>query len=258
MYKNEGPCPRIRSSLGQTWRMPQLATLDTVAEHLHTARMSTYMTAAMGDTGTAVALYLWNTRISAALYETLSITEVIFRNAVDEALKSWNPTRGNYPAEWTMKPAAPLNSLVSKALTVAKTNAATARSKRLPDHPRKHAPITHDDIIAQLTFGTYARLMPTLNENDHAYDRRLILWHEALEPAFRGRAGEDHRVHAGRVARLHALRNRIAHAEPVLSVNFKARVRDMVRLVDSINPMLSGWVSGTTRVHDVLTQRPEF
>lgn len=196
------------------------------------------------------------TRISAAVFETLSITEVIFRNAVDSALRVWNPTRGNFPPEWTSQAAAPLNSLVSGATRRARTNAGKERAKRDVSHPRKNAPITHDDVMAQLTFGAYAKLMPSLDPSEDTYARRMTLWNETLHTAFSGRPGDDYRAHAGRVERLHALRNRVAHAEPVLDVNFRSRVRDMSRLVDSINPQLTGWLSGTTRVHDVLRERP--
>ncbi|WP_413354570.1 hypothetical protein [Microbacterium sp. 1P06AB] len=236
--------------------MPQAATVTTVAEHLHVSRMSTYAAAADGDLKRALDLYLWNARISAAVFETLSVTEVILRNAIDAALKNWNVTRGDYPAEWTSSAAAPLNSLISGALPPARSNAGKARAKRAPDHPRKTAEITHDDVVAQLTFGTYAKLMPCSDESDDTFVRRQILWDEALKDSFRGRPGDDYRVHAGRVERLHALRNRVAHAEPVLSVNFRSRMKDMARLIDSINPELTGWLSGTTRIHDVLRERP--
>ena len=236
--------------------MTQASTITAVATHLHVSRMSTYAAAAGGDSKIALDLYLWNTRISAAVFETLSITEVIFRNAVDSALRSWNPSRGNYPPEWTTQAAAPLNTLISNAAGRARTNAGKERAKRDPSHPRKNAPITHDDVMAQLTFGAYAKLMPSLDPSDDTYDRRMTLWDEALHAAFPGRPNDDYRAHAGRVERLHALRNRVAHAEPVLDVNFHSRVRDMSRLVDSINPQLTGWLSGTTRVHDVLRERP--
>lgn len=236
--------------------MTQATTIATVATHLHVSRMSTYVAAAGGDPKLALDLYLWNTRISAAVFETLSITEVIFRNAVDTALRAWNPTRGHYPAEWTTQAAAPLNSLTSNALGRARNNAVKERAKRDPSHPRKNAPITHDDVMAQLTFGVYAKLMPSLDSTDPTYNRRMTLWNESLQTAFPGRPSDDYRAHAGRVERLHALRNRVAHAEPLLDVNFRSRVRDMSRLVDSINPQLTGWLSGNTRVHDVLRERP--
>lgn len=257
MYKDEGPGPRINSSVCHHVQMQQRTTVDVVTHHLHVARMDTYMRAASGDPQLAIDLYLWNTRISGALFETLSITEVIFRNALDAALKEWNAAQaGDYSMNWTQKAARPLNSLTRSALQTARSNAAKARAKRTQDHPRKWADITHDDLVAQLTFGTYVRLLPSNHSSAHNQRQREILWDEALHQVFQGRPSNPRKAHLGRVERLHALRNRVAHAEPVLDVNFVSRVRDMVRLVESIDPVLAGWLSGTTRVHQVLRERP--
>lgn len=237
--------------------MAQDRTTRVLADHLHVARMSTYMAAAGGDEPLALQLYLWNGRMSAALFETLSVTEVIFRNAIDGALRGWNPSRGaGHTWEWTATPASPLNSMIRGPLKVARNNAAKARAHRPAAHPRKLAPINHDDLVAQLTFGVYAGLMPTLDVTDKSYTGRQALWRECLGTTFNGRPGEDTSALIGRVERLHRLRNRIAHAEPILTVNFASRMRDMVRLVDSINPALTGWVSGNTRVSEVMRTKP--
>lgn len=257
MYKNEGPCPRIASSLCQYTSMAQADTIEAVRHHLHVSRMGTYMREAANDSSLALELYLWNGRMSAAIFETLSVTEVLFRNTIDASLRTWNASRGTeYSEEWTAKPAPPLNSLIRKALGKARTNAQKARAHRLPNHPRKFAAITHDDLVAQLTFGVYTGLIPTLDETDPTHKRRLILWNEALSAAFQGRPHEGMVTIAGRVQRLHALRNRVAHAEPILHVNFRSRARDMARLAESANPRLAGWVSGNTRIHEVLRERP--
>lgn len=237
--------------------MVQAHNTSAMAQHLHVARMSTYMLAAQGDLDLALRLYLWNGRMAAALFETLSVTEVIYRNAIDTALRQWNPSRpGNHPAEWTQKPATPLNGLIKKPLAQARTSASKARAHRPAGHPRKYAPINHDDLVAQLTFGVYSRLIPTLDTSASDYAAREALWRESLAHAFNNRPGERPAALIGRVERLHRLRNRIAHAEPLLEVNYMGRVRDMARLVDSINPSLTGWVSGSSRVSDLVKSRP--
>lgn len=237
--------------------MAQDSTAQHVLNHLHAARMDPYMQASSQNLELALRLYLWNTQVSGALFETLSITEVLFRNAIDDALRKWNASQGpGYSWEWTARAAKPLNSMIRKPLRIARTNAETARSNRDSQHPRKDASIDHNDLVAQLSFGVYARLMPTQDPNAKNYVQRKILWREALQTAFTGRPHDQPQAHAGRVERLHTLRNRVAHAEPVLNVKFKSRVRDMVRLAQSINPDLAGWVSGTTRVHSVVAQRP--
>jgi len=44
--------------------------------------------------------------------------------------------------------------------------------------------------------------------------------------------------------------------EPLLAVKVKARHRDAVRLVGSINPDLQGWFAGVSRVREVDRGRP--
>lgn len=69
--------------------MAQDETIQTAVRRLHVSRMSTYMDAAGHDPALALRLYIWNVQVSAALYETISVTEVILRNAMDEALRRW-------------------------------------------------------------------------------------------------------------------------------------------------------------------------
>lgn len=60
----------------------------------------------------------------------------------------------------------------------------------------------------------------------------------------------------GRADRLRSLRNRVAHAEPLLDVNPSHRLRDAGRLLASIDETLAGWVMGISRVAQVARQRP--
>jgi hypothetical protein len=55
--------------------------LDTA--WITTARFEPYLNEMAGDRERAAALYVWNARISAAMFETLHHVEVLLRNAVD-------------------------------------------------------------------------------------------------------------------------------------------------------------------------------
>lgn len=54
-----------------------------IAAHLHVTRFGTYMAAAGDNQAKAVALYRWNLELASALFETLTLTEVVLRNALD-------------------------------------------------------------------------------------------------------------------------------------------------------------------------------
>lgn len=226
--------------------MPQPQTTVLVSQSLHVSRFGTYSTAAGGDQDLALRLYRWNLDLASAFHSSLGLTEVFLRNAIDAQLRIWNAAQskiggGFHQPEWLLDPARPLNSMTTAARKTAMSNATKARAARPPWHPRKKAPINHDDVLAQLTFGVFARLLPTQDTNDKHYTGRKVLWSQGLVNAFPAAQNDpDGSTVSDRVARLHALRNRVAHMEPLLEVNATGRFRDMVRLIGTIDPELQG------------------
>ncbi|QAY70477.1 hypothetical protein [Xylanimonas protaetiae] len=242
--------------------MPQSTTTDLIVQSLHVSRFGTYARAAGGDMKLALRLYLWNLDLAAAFHSCLSVTEVLLRNAMDAQLRTWNAAQaradgGTFPAEWLDDAAKPLHSLTSGARSTARVNAGKARAARPTEHPRKHEPITHDDVLAQLTFGVFVRLLPTTDVDDKTHRGRQVLWDEALAQAFPGAKDDpEGKIIASRVGRIHALRNRVAHMEPLLEVNVKARHRDMIQIVGAIDPRLQGWFASVSQLHEVVRRRP--
>jgi len=235
-----------------------------IAAQLHVTRFGTYMAAAGGDPTKAVALYRWNLELASALFETLTLTEVVMRNALDAQLRTWNSQQHDratgraYSSVWTDDPATPLRSLTRNSCAKAHQAATTARAGRPANHPRKHASISHDDVIAQLTFGVFVKLLPSSDPADSTFRARQILWTQALRGAFPHLRSRDLDGYAtsNRAERLRSLRNRVAHAEPLLSVDPRHRLRDAGRLLASIDPTTAGWVTGTSRVSSVAGRRP--
>ena len=263
MYKTRDLVLVLLSRVVQTGDMPQSKTTALIAQSLHVSRFGTYANAAGGDMDLALRLYLWNIQLAGAFHSSLGLLEVLLRNAMDAELRKWNAAQRHpdvtlHPGEWLLDPARPLNTLTASARKTAAQNAVKARAARPSSHPRKHAPITHDDILAQLTFGVFVRLLPTVDAADKTHRAREVLWNEALVDAFPGaKYDRDGLIVADRAGRLLALRNRVAHLEPLLGVNAVARHRDAVRLVGAINPELQGWFAGVTRVREVARERPE-
>lgn len=58
------------------------------------------------------------------------------------------------------------------------------------------------------------------------------------------------------VTRLHLLRNRVAHHEPLLTANLAGRHADVVSLASLISPDLSAHLDATSTWLAVLSQRP--
>ena len=217
MYETRDLVLVLMSRVVQTGDMPQSKTTALIAQSLHVSRFGTYATAAGGDMDLALRLYLWNIELAGAFHSSLGLLEVILRNTIDAELRAWNASQSQpdgtpYPPEWLIDPAKPLNTLTASARKTATQNAVKARAARPASHPRKHAPITHDDILAQLTFGVFVRLLPTSDSADKTFRARQVLWQEALIRAFPGSCTDsDGHIVAGRAGRLLSLRNRVAH-----------------------------------------------
>lgn len=200
---------------------------------------------------------------SGAFQSVLAITEVILRNAIDRQLRIWNaaqPVRGGsglHSADWLVDPATPLNSLTRGARRRAADNAREAEAARANAHPRKGARITHDDLVAQLTFGVWAKLLPTPDVGDRNYTARRILWEQAVRHAFpHARDDPDGWIVADRARRLHTLRNRVSHMEPLLDVQAIPRQSDALRLLGAIDPAARDWCAGISRIRAVNSRRP--
>ncbi len=87
--------------------------------------------------------------------------------------------------------------------STARKHAGEADGSREAGHPRKGAEITHDDLLAQITFGVWTKLLPSRNLKDTNYRARRVLWTQALRHAFPHRVQDPHGVIvAARVAPL--------------------------------------------------------
>ena len=59
-----------------------------------------------------------------------------------------------------------------------------------------------------------------------------------------------------RVGRLHDLRNRVAHHEPLLNTDVAARLADLLGLAKRLDPQLGQHVLATSSVASLLAARP--
>jgi hypothetical protein len=120
----------------------------------------------------AEKLYLWNLRLSSAFYEMLILLEIAMRNVLDEQLKIFNaefPDKNGqiHSEKWTFDPNELLQNIIKDDLKKVK--------KKI--HGKKKC--THDDVVAQLPFGTWRFLLPGKNSKP-----KEILWNMAVSKAF--------------------------------------------------------------------------
>lgn len=211
---------------------------------LSAPRFAVYLTATGGDRARALALYEWNAQISAALLHDLAHLEVGLRNAYDVALS----TRWPGPPHWTLAGGtvfAPVYRIRGR------------RRVDVNDRPReslRHAvanaggpAVPPGKVVAELMFGFWRYLSSAAHEK--------TLWVPALHRAFP--PGTDRAAHVdGPVGRLHDLRNRVAHHEPLLNTDVGARFADLLGLAKRLDLHLGQHVQATSTVASLVATRP--
>jgi len=223
-----------------------MSTLDhqVLASRLTRDRLASYLAETSGDIRAAIGLYDWNTHAAAALYEDLGRLEVLFRNTVDTALAGHAHARG-WKQSWYQRQQLFSGRLGRRAWhDVESARARATRGGR---------PETHGRVVAELSFGFWRYLC--------APRYLTALWTTALAAAFPGHPAGDYpqQVRADvddRMRRLHFLRNRIAHHEPIHQYDLAADHADLLGLVGWICVDSHAWVASTSRTPAVIDSRP--
>lgn len=235
---------------------PRLESSDAaLVQALSAARMRLYLDESSGCVADALRLYRWNVELSGAVYETLHVVEVALRNALDGRLRPWNArqvreTGGSFHgADWLIDPAPLLRRVLGKDLATATRRAEIAVGRS----SARGREITHADVVAQVGLGTWRFLLPPRNERKDPGKHRL--WVDALSGAFPCSTEPAHAL-VGDVAAVHALRNRVAHLEPLLRAGHVERtVASARRVLAAIDPAVEQWWVGGQRVSAVLARR---
>ncbi|WP_423923568.1 hypothetical protein [Candidatus Poriferisodalis sp.] len=121
-----------------------------VAARQTTPRLKSYLQAAGGDVEAAIHLYDWNTSAASALHGDLGRLEVIFRNAVDDALLRYGSAR-EWPDVWYRR----MQLFPGRHARRAREDIADARQRATRGGRRAEV---HDQVIAGLNFGFWRYL----------------------------------------------------------------------------------------------------
>nr|WP_264623076.1 Abi family protein [Leucobacter luti] len=210
---------------------------ESIEKYVSAPRFGRYMDSCGGDFGKALALYEANMRLSGAAMEAINIVEVTLRNAMDEQLRSWNRDRINNE-EWTTLPAAHLANVINQGKNLPK-----AREKAEKALAGKRSPV-HDDVVAQLSFGTWFFMLPSSGDDR---DSKKRIWDSSLKDAFPMR----HNVPVSKIKEsigiIYDLRNRVAHFEPIYSLHLEGKRSSMAKILHVIDRPIKKWFSETER-----------
>ncbi|MDR1998637.1 MAG: hypothetical protein LBQ06_01670, partial [Frankiaceae bacterium] len=170
---------------------------------LSSPRYERYLAAADGNHDTAVALYLWNSRVAAAGVTDLGHLEIAFRNAYDRALSAVHPNWSIDPHCRLFRQEQGVNAARARQRDANKTSLARINEARRG----LGANVTHSEVVAALSFGFWSSLTTP--------ERAPLIWNPSLHRAFPSGTRRA-RVH-DLVTRAVRFRNRLAHSEPVFS-----------------------------------------
>ncbi|WP_329420228.1 hypothetical protein OG810_14235 [Streptomyces sp. NBC_01693] len=227
---------------------------QVLQQRLAPARLQPY-TAAAGSPRAGIRLYQWNVEVSGALYEALHVIEVVLRNALHEQLSQLQLKRHG-GGSWLDSPFPELTdrarSDIDQARRRAQEEIARKQSPPLRGGAVQRIVPSEGDIVAQLSFGFWRYLLASRYTH--------TLWLDALRHAFPELTPQTLAHVEGPVKRLHLLRNRVAHLEPVYSNNIALDMQNMTTLLGYLCPRTQAWFGSTRvpRLKAAIASRPKI
>jgi hypothetical protein len=204
-------------------------------------RLAGYVASAGGDTVAALDLYLWNTSVSAASFEDLSLLEVALRNACHEQLRTWHASQGQVTPWYFMTGLEPRHM------------ADIAQARQRVQQGRNEE--TEGRVVSELMLGFWRLL--------HAKVYEHTLWRDVLRFAYPHQPVADRARIYDRLDHINTLRNRIAHHEPVhrstigrTGLDLAAIHAELLDVVGWIDKDLHTWLLAESRVPALLTSKP--
>ena len=216
--------PKRASSTSSRFRYDG-ATIRALHATISKERFATYLRIARGDRRRALQLYAYNAALGSAFHGPLQALEVTLRNAVHDAMTVDNGVR------WFESPQ--LDHPQQDAVTKAEIKLGNATG---PHDPGR--------VVAELSFGFWVALFARRYEE--------ALWRTTLHECFDPTPARRH-LH-DRLNGLLALRNRIAHHEPILERNLQAKHDAILWVLGRLSPEMEAWVRHHSRVSEVLAQ----
>jgi hypothetical protein len=204
-------------------------------------RLAGYVAAAGGDSIKALDLYLWNTSVSAACFEDLSLVEVALRNACHGQLRAWHAGQGHATPWYFMTGLEPRHM------------ADIAQARQRVQQGRNEE--TEGRVVSELTLGFWRLL--------HAKVYEHTLWKDVLRFAYPYQPASDRGLLYSRLDHINTLRNRIAHHEPVhrstigrTSLDLAAIHAELLDVLEWIDKDLHTWLLAESRVPALLSSKP--
>ena len=224
---------------------PSTFNFEVILHRLGPDRLASYLDDSNNDLERALDLYAWNSQIAAAFLEDLGRLEVVLRNRFDDALTELVKSAG-HSSHWFDHPALFPGRHGEHALDdIAKAKERATTNEGLP--------VARNKVIAELSFGFWRYLCA---------ERYLTsLWGPALASQFPHHPTLDNAIQIRaevdiRMARLHFLRNRVAHHKPIHRRALADDAKNILELAGWMCTDTLIWMVEVSRIPAVLDSRP--
>lgn len=257
------------------------ANAQHIVKALGHQRMEKYLSQTGNHAVRALDLYRWDTQLSSAMWNLLSLFEVILRNKICDAIDEWSSDQNpKSNKQWISQPRTnvryPLSKVSPQIAHSAKRKAKAAKNLRdegnglvTGDHPRKGQPITRDDIVAQVTLtqwkdAFFYRSPKLLDDgsykfypNENTYNDLKRVYEEITVRAL---SAGPKTIDPNRASLImhHAvlLRNRIGHQESLIDIDCGRYRKEIFELLNCLDPKVLEAYSSNDPIPGILSRDP--
>lgn len=210
-----------------------------VQRWLSVPRLSTYAHAADGDLGRALALYQWNSRITAALLCDIGHVEIAVRNNYDRTVSAqWRGAQ-----HWLLDQDSPVNApLIRRHRDVNARTRAVIREAQ--NRAGKGPPV--GKVIAELPLGFWRYMTVVAREK--------TLWVPYLHHAYPD--GTDRAWVHDIITETTNLRNRAAHHETLIKLPLDRHYQQLLAFAGMLGHEFHDFLQVTSTVPRLLQSRP--
>ncbi|MCH9844780.1 MAG: Abi family protein [Alphaproteobacteria bacterium] len=195
--------------------------ITILQEIISEPRFASYLKHANDDANQAYQLYLHNLEVSSILYYNIHWVEIILRNAINVRL-SQKIGEDWYQRIIRKEEQKQLDTILERHHEQQKKN------HSIPD-------LSHDDIIAKLSFGFWAGLFK--GKYQQLWEHHLVYIFDTPEQELK-RADINHQLW-----HLNKIRNRIAHYEPViLSRTLPKTEKEIDYIIKILSPQIANYL----------------
>lgn len=194
-------------------------------------RFARYLEWRSGDHARALELYALNTQLSEALYTPLQILEITLRNRIHAVLTEARHERWFEDDGYLL--------LEHQCCQI--TEAAEQVGERRDPTPGR--------IVAALTFSFWTAMLGSRYEE---------LWQKTLHDIARREDGKGlaRKDFSRPLSPIRALRNRVAHHEPIVQWDLPKHYRNILQLIRWLSPAAAEWCKRYSRFPEVYPDEP--